>query len=448
MRSGRILIALLVTLGAVGVIVTGQEVYSRILYLGLLLILVSAAWSWLVTRPLDIQRRSRSLRANVGDMFEEHFEITNGSLLLALWIEVHNQTPIPGAAGSRLLTLVGGRQRRTYTARSWLTRRGAFPLGPTLLTSGDPFGLFRIQRQFPAAESLVVLPMIFEIASFLSPPGLLPGGQVIRRKATDVTPHASGVREYVPGDPMKRIHWPSTARRGQVMVKDFEQDPQAEVWLFVDAQETVHYQKGAGAVVEASNVDPLLFKLDAFLLGRRPDFHLPPSTLEYAVTISASLAHYFLDQRRAVGLITSGRAQTMIPAERGDRQEAKILETLAFVEAEGTLSLAGLVAAQGRGLPQGSSAILVTPSVSPELLAAVDDLQSRHLRPVVLLLMAETFGGPLGAERIMKSLTERRVPVCPIYCDADLGAALSSFSTTHAVQEPRTWQKPPLPHLT
>lgn len=441
MRSGRIFVALLILLGAIGAVVTGQEVYSRVLYLGLMLLLVSAAWTWLVTRPLNVQRRSRSLRANVGDMFEEHFEVRNGSLLLSLWIEVHNQTPIPGAAGSRLLTLLGGRQQRTYMARSWLTRRGAFPLGPTSLTAGDPFGLFRLRRQFPARESLIVMPMIFDIPSFLSPPGLLPGGQVIRRKATDVTPHASGVREYAPGDPMKRIHWPSTARRGQMMVKEFEQDPQAEIWLFVDAQEIVHFQKGGYEPLQA---DPMLFKVDAFLLGHRPDFHLPPSTLEYSVSVAASLARYFLSQRRAVGLITSGRAPTMIPAERGERQESKILETLAFVEAEGALSLAGLVAAQGRGLPQGSSAILITPSTSSELLVAVDDLQRRHLRPVVLLLMAETFGGPRGSDRILNSLSERRVPTCPIYCDADLGATLAGFSAAYHVQDTRTWRTLPL----
>ena len=78
----------------------------------------------------------------------------------------------------------------------------------------------------------------------------------------------------------------------------------------------------------------------------------------------------------------------------------------------------------------------------------MDDLQRRHLRPVVVLIMAETFGGPPGAERIIASLGERRVPVCPIYCDADLGMALASFSAAHHVQENHIWQRPPLPHLT
>jgi len=445
MRSGRILVALLILFGALGVAITGAEAYSRLLYLGILLVAVSAAWTRLVTRSLRVGRQTRAKRAKVGDILEEHFEIHNGSLLLNLWIEVLNQSSLPGASGSRLLTLVGGRQKRTYTARTWLTRRGAFPLGPTTLTSGDPFGLFRARRQFPAQESLIVLPMIFEIPRFHSPPGLLPGGQVIRHKASDVTPHSAGVREYMPGDPMKRIHWPTSVRRRQLMVKEFEQDPQAEIWLFLDAQASAHAEKAHQ--VENLRADALLFKVDALLLGRRPEFHLPPSTLEYAVSIAASLAHYFLGQRRAVGLVTSGRASTMITAERSDRQEAKILETLAFVEAEGKLSLAGLTAARAQRLPQGSSAILITPSVSSELLAAVDDLQRRHLRPVVVLLAAESFGGPPGAERLLRSLAERNVPVCPIYCDADLGAALSSFSNSPNPQDFRTWQRPPLPHL-
>ena len=446
MRAGRLLVAILILVGAAGAAISGAAVYSRLLFVGLLLVVVSALWSWAASRWLRVSRHTRTRRANVGDIFEEHFEVTNGSYLLNLWIEVLNESPIPGAAGSRLLTLVGGHRTRSYTSRTWLTRRGAFELGPTVLTSGDPFGLFRIPRNFPARESLIVLPMIFDLASFSSPPGLISGGPVIHRKAADVTPHASGVREYVPGDPMKRIHWPTTVRRGQVMVKEFEQDPQAEVWLFVDAQDTVHFEKRLPE--QDQSADPLLFKVDAFLFSKRPEFHLPPSSLEYSVTIAASLAHYFIGQRRAVGLVTSGRAYTAIPAERSERQESKILETLAFVEARSSLSVAGLVTAQGQQLAQGSSAILITPTVSPELLMAVDELQRRNLRPMVVLLTSRDFGGPPGTDKLMRSLTERNIPVCPIRRDDDLGAVLAAFASTSVSQDVHIWQRPPLPHLT
>ena len=438
MRVGRILAAILLLGGLIGTLVGASRIYTRFLYLGLLFVVASWLWTQISLRGITVNRRARNLRASVGDVFEEYFELSDESRLGKLWVEVVNESNIPKASGSRLFTMLGRKQRRTYIARSWLVRRGGFRLGPTRLISGDPFGLFRTERVFPAEHSLVVLPMIYEISSFVSPPGLLPGGQVIRRKALDITPHASGVREYVPGDPMKRIHWPTTARRGQLIVKEFEQDPQAEVWLFVDAHQDVHAEKP---------YDPPEFVTDGWMLGRRPEFELPPSTLEYAISISASLAHYYLGQRRAVGLVTATRQYRVIPAERSERQESKILETLAFIEAESELSIAGLVAAQAGQLPQGSSAILVTPTASPELLAAVDDLQRRNLRPVVVLLIANSFGGAMGGEKLYNSLFERGIPVCRIYCGADLSLELSGFSSTITTQDV-TWQRPPLSHLT
>jgi len=438
MRAGRILAIILLLGGLIGVLVGAGEVFTRFLYLGVLIIVVSWTWTQFSLRGVSVKRRTRSLRASVGDTFEEHFELANESRLGKLWVELSNESNMPGAQGSRLMTMVGAKQKRTHIARTWLDRRGGYRLGPTRLTSGDPLGLFRTERMFPAEHSLVVLPMIYEINSFVSPPGLLPGGQVIRRKALDITPHASGVREYVPGDPMKRIHWPTTARREQLIVKEFEQDPHAEVWLFLDAQRIVHAEKDS----DAHNAS-----IDGWLLDRRPRFELPPATLEYAISITASLAHYYLKQPKAVGLVTSTPQFRIIPAERSARQEGKILETLAFIEAEGMLSIAGLVATQAGQLPQGSSVVLVTPTVYPELVSAVDDLQRRSLRPVVVLLIADSFGGSKGGETIYNALLERNVPVCRIYCGADISMELSSF-TSHITSQDYSWRRPALSHLT
>jgi uncharacterized protein (DUF58 family) len=186
---------------------------------------------------------------------------------------------------------------------------------------------------------------------------------------------------------------------------------------------------------------------DGWIFDQRPEFKLAPSTLEYAISIAASLAHYFILQRRAVGLVTASHHYTIIPAERSERQESKILETLAFIEAEGDLSISALVAAQSGQLPQGSSAILVTPTVNPELLATVDDLQRRNLRPVIVLLMAKSFDGSTGSEKLSSTLLERNVPVCSVYCDADISLELSGFSS-NMVSQDYAWQRPPLSHLT
>jgi uncharacterized protein (DUF58 family) len=180
--------------------------------------------------------------------------------------------------------------------------------------------------------------------------------------------------------------------------------------------------------------------------GRRPKFKMPPSTLEYAISITASLAHYFISQRRAVGYVSAGQAFTVHSADKSERQEARILETLAFVEADGALSISALVAAQASQLPQGSSVILVTPTVRSDLLHAVDDLQRRHLRPVVVLLNTETFGGERGSDKLIVALRERRVPVCVIACDADLTQALSELPADLTSREMRTWRNPILSH--
>jgi uncharacterized protein (DUF58 family) len=435
MKSGRIFVALILFTGVVGVLITGAGVYSRFIYLGILLVAGSWLWTQWSARRLRFFRNARILRANVGDFFEEHFEVVNGSRVLVPWIEIFNRSRLPSASGSRLLTFVPGRQKRTYLARTWLTRRGAFTLGPTRVSTGDPLGMFRSTREIPSAQTLIVLPMLFELKSFSLPPGLLPGGQVIRRKSPDITPHAAGVREYTSGDAMKRIHWPTSIRRNQLMVKEFEQDPQAEVWLYLDSQSDAHREKP-----QRRDPDPV----ETNFFGRRPNFHLPPSSLEYAVSITASLAHYFIAQRRAVGYASAGQTFTVHQAERSERQEGRILETLAFVEADGDLSIAALVAAQASQLPQGSTAILVTPTVQPELLLAVDDLRRRYLRPVVILLDIQTFGGMRGTEKLVRALRERRVPVCVVACGDDLKQALSSLTTDFTPQELRTWQNPML----
>ncbi|HET9587361.1 MAG TPA: DUF58 domain-containing protein [Anaerolineales bacterium] len=439
MTPGRIFVFLIFAVGAIGTSVNGAVFFIRLLYLGSLLIILAWILRMIALNGIQVERQARSLRASVGDIFEEHFDVTNASRLPKLWLEVSNESSIPNATGSRLITFLRPRQRRSYTARTWLTNRGGFILGPTRITSGDPFGIFRVSRLYPASSTLMVLPMIFHVNQFLSPPGLLPGGKAIRRKSIDITPHAAGVREYVPGDPMKRIHWPTSIRRDQLMVKEFEQDPQAEVWLFLDTYKSVHFEKAADE--HASPVDDLL-------LLRRPQIKLPRATLEYSVSITASLAHYFLEQRRTVGLVTSlGRSYKVIPAERSERQEAKILEALAFVQAESAFTLPSLVTAQMGQLPQGSSAILITPMVWPELVIAVDSLQRRNLRAVVVLLMAQSFGSRGSNEDLAKSLEERNVPVCRVYCDADLSETLSSFANTAFSQE-LAWRKPVLSHLT
>lgn len=403
-------------LGWVAWAATDNVVFIRLAYAALFLLVGAGLWSAFLARGVQVRRDARLLRAGVGEVFEERFEVGVSTWPGCPWLEVVNQSALPGASGSRLLTRIGRREKRLYTARTLLTRRGAYPLGPTLVSAGDPFGLFPVEKRIPPAETLVVLPMTFPIAEFPPPPGLLPGGKTIRTKTADVTPHAAGVREYVPGDPMKRIHWPSTAKRGRFMVKEFEQDPQADIWLFVDARRGAHVSKPEQPPAA----------LDEKFLLRRPKVNLPCDTFEYAMSAAGSLAQHFLRSRRSVGLACSAARFTVLSSERGERQVGKMMETLAFLQPDGDIPVYGLVTMQAKLLPLGTGVILITPSAGPELLPAVEDLLRRHLRPVIVLLEAETFGGAApDLEAVSAALLAMNVPVCTLGYGDNLTTQLS-----------------------
>jgi len=401
--------------GLTGWIISGLLLYARLVYLSFALITGTAILAFFSMRGISLNRQARILRASMGDVFEEHFEVQNKAWYSCLWLEILNRSNLPMAGGSRLLTGIGAHQRRFYTARTLLHQRGAFVLGPTSMSSGDPFGLFTLRRQIPAGDTLVVLPMTFPIKDFPPPPGILPGGKAIRLRTSEVTPHSAGVRDYMPGDPMKRIHWPSTAHRGRFMVKEFEQDPQADIWLFMDAQQNV----------QASLPEKRpSFREDGWWL-RRPNLALPCDTFEYGISAAASLASYFLLERRAVGLACASGKSTIISAERGERQVNKIMETLAFLKADGKMPLLGLISMRAKLLPIGTGVIIITPSASPELMLATEDLQRRNLLPIVILIKANTFGGNVESESIISGLLGRNVPVCPIGFGDDLSIQLA-----------------------
>ena len=210
------------------------------------------------------------------------------------------------------------------------------------------------------------------------------------------------------------------------MVKEFELDPLAEVWILLDAEREVQAALPYSPPALATDV----------LWRHLTEPELPPSTEEYAVSIAASLGQYFLQRGRAVGLVGCGQSQSpnVLSPDRGGRQLGKILEALALLRAEGKLPISALATAQAQHLPRGSTVILITPSVREQVALTVDLLLRRGLRPVVVLLDTASFGGPPGTEALTTAITILGVPVCQVTNGADLGTALSMAAPALAIR--------------
>ncbi len=409
-----------------GLILSDQEIYARLSYLWAFLIAGNFMLSKIALRGISLKRTPRTLKGQVGEIFEETFEIENTGRFPRIWVEIEDLSTLPGGKGSRVLTLLGAKRSRTYVSRIKLTMRGAYSLGPSLIHSGDPFGFFPVSIEFPAKKELTVYPRIIEVRSFPSPLGLLPGGDSVRRRTHQITPNASTVREYSSGDPISRIHWKSTARRDRLMVKEFELDPLAEVWLFLDAQKSVHFAKKYNLDPDVGNV----------MLGKRVDNKLAPSSEEYIATIAASIARYFLEQDRTLALMVSGKFPNDLQPDRGARQFGKVIESLALMRADGELPFSAFVLNQARFLPQGSTIVLHTPSIDQELEFTTDALQRLGLRPIVILLDAQSFGGSAGSKRLKARIESINIPVMLISEGDDLEASLNVQSPQQLFYDP------------
>ena len=401
---------------------TGRPLAYSLAYLVTAVIGLSYVWALSNVTWVQVGRYTRGRRSQVGKLTEEQFEVSNRSFLPKLWLEVRDHSTLPGHDVSRVMNTLGGKKRQRWMTRTLCQQRGRFRLGPMTLTSGDPLGLFRLQRDLPATANIIVYPATVDLAAFAPSAGYLPGGESMRRRTHYVTTNVAGVRDYAPGDSFSRIHWRTTARTGELMVKEFELDPTADVWLFLDMDSTMHLS--APWQPESERRGP------AMLWREREKLELIPSTEEYAVTAAASLANHLLTRERAVGLIAYGRERELIHADRGERQLNKILETLAVIEARGHIPISQVIAAEGRHLSRNTVVIVITPSTAMAWVASLCDLRRRGVQGAAVLVAASTFVAADPWQAVQAELIASSIVTYVVQRDDDLGAALSRRAGT------------------
>jgi uncharacterized protein (DUF58 family) len=395
-------------------LITGRTFFFNVTYAFTGLLVFAFVWAWSSAHWLRLTRQTRSKRAQVGHYLDERFTVRNTGFLPKLWLEVYDHSTLPGHHASHVVSLLTRNSSVSWPVQTLCVIRGEFTLGPLRVVAGDPFGLFEVERSVGAVSQVVVYPATFPIARFNIPSGILPGGEAVRRRTHQITTNAAGVRDYMPGDSFNRVHWPSTARKDRMIVKEFELDPLADIWMMLDQEQAVH----AGGV----NVFTL-----ADLAYRGHGIGLPESTEEYGVATAASLAEHFIDRERSVGLATNGRHPERIQVDRGPRQLTKFLESLALTQPGVGMGFDQLLSIEGDQLSRGTTAILITPSTREAWVEAASRLLRRGLRVIAVLIDAESFGGHAGARHVSSRLAALRIPSVIIKQGDDIAGVLSSM---------------------
>lgn len=405
---GILILALLSFLAAQG---TGIRLFFHLFYLLLALLVLSYLWAWLNLRGLRVRRETFTNRTQAGEMARERLMIENLWPIPKLWIELRDSSDMP-LHGAGFVAYLPGSARRRWTIKTPCTIRGKFTLGPATVISGDPFGIFQLERRVEGVSEVLVYPATTALPGFVLPSAELPGGQDVKSRAYHVTPNVATIRDYQPGDSFNRIHWRSSARSGKLIVKEFELDPTADVYIVLDMQE-----RAQQSVVTARSrrAEP----------GR--ELRVAESTEEYGVQAAASIARHLLEQNRTVGFVSWGQHREVIPAERESRQLFKILEALAVLRAYGAQPLAEVLAAESTRFGRNCSLVLITPSLDERWVASLQQLLYRGVRAVVVQIDPQSFGGWRDSLTIRQRLAELRLPT---YCYSQ-GQSLSE-----ALQQP------------
>ncbi|MCB0037396.1 MAG: DUF58 domain-containing protein [Anaerolineales bacterium] len=418
--SRRTVVFILAILAFLSGLLTGRDLLFYASYFLGLTILVSFAWAWANMRYVNLSRLTRTRRTQVGRPLEERFRIENTSFVPKLWIEVRDFSNVPAHYASYVVNGMWSHARHSWRVTTMCQKRGRYQLGPMMLRTSDPFGLFTMERELDATTNVVVFPLTFEITNFVLPIGILPGGDALRRRTHYITTNASGVRDYAPGDSFSRIHWPTSARRDRLVVKEFELDPLADIWIVPDMALYDH--------VEDSTVEEgySLNRLDIPKWMKREEFTLPPTTEEYTVTVAASLAQYFLRLDRSVGMMAYGQVTEIVQPDRGERQLNRLLETLSVLRAEGKVYIENVLQAEAHLFPRGTTVIIVTPTTRPQWASAARQLKQRGLRVVTVLVNPASFGSTSkSAEQLYALLQASGTGAYMVNEGDDLTAALS-----------------------
>lgn len=346
---------------------------------------LSISWLAVSTRGLTFTRTAMGGRAQVGERIEERLALENHSWIPKLWVQVTDGSSLPGHHAG-YVSSVGSHQRIAWRARTLCSRRGRYTLGPVIASTGDPLGMFRRQLALAPEQQLMVLPPVLPLTTFDLFPGAIPGRGRGSQRSLQTTTNVVTVRNYVPGDPLTRIHWPTTARLGEMMVKEFDLDPTIDVLLLLDLDRDVQFGQDDS------------------------------STEEYGVTITASIAGYLLRQQElAVGLTVGGVRDGSLPLDRGERQLDRILELLAVVHPQEPVPLTQALALEATRLARNTVLIIITASTSLDWPSALHHLQRRGVRPLVISLDPHSFDERYGDNtRLCEALVAAGVPVTPI----------------------------------
>jgi uncharacterized protein (DUF58 family) len=364
---------------------------------------VARFWARHVMDGVSYQRIIPENRAFQGEKLSLTLRLINDKLLPIPWIEVRDPLP-EGVLIDEARTANTGSPGYVYLVRSthlsWYERinwpltletpqRGYYRIGPVRMNTGDIFGFNAVESDEEHWDPFIVYPRVYTLPE-LGLPAERPFGELKGRQRIFEDPsRISGLREYRPGDPMRRIDWKASARLQALQSKVYE--PSATMHLLV-----------------AVNVHTMTSSWQGF----------QPETLERVLSAAASVANHGFDTGYAIGLVANGSypesdRPMRVPVGRRSDQLMRVLEALAVIHPLTMASLETIIDREAQRFPFGATLVCVTSQMNDALAASLLQVSEAGHTVTVLSLADGEFAQHLGRIRVynlstvMKALESR-----------------------------------------
>jgi uncharacterized protein (DUF58 family) len=360
----------------------------------LLAAIVTRIWAGLVRGPVSVRHTVDPAPATEGERVRLRIEAARASRI-----------PVGSIVARGSLGRLGGYEGRleghgrTAAADVYLGRlpRGQFRISDAQLVIGDYLGLESIPIAVdPLGATVTVNPRLVELPALFSDAGRLGGSgrRLLLRRPAGFDFHS--VREYAQGESLRRVHWPTTARRGQLMVKELEDTPRDTVVVLLDS-------------------DP------AGACGEPPD-----SSFDDAVRAAGSILRAYATRGRKAALVTTGAESAMAQVSSLSEDFRAALGLLAAAEPNAHSRLPRWLAHEQTRTAQAGELVVVTANLEPAAVNALLAVASRRLLSVVWIDSPSYAGRPTRAATGSLRLASLGIPMAVVRRGDDLAAALDA----------------------
>ncbi len=333
---------------------------------------VSYFLGWYTLRGLQFEREAPT-PVWEGEETSITYKITNPSRIARFFVsieEIHDPDVESISMNPSLFNIKGGATEEVKNTVRF-KRRGVFESGSFEVSALDPLGVFSFTRNIASETETVVYPMARQLGQTLSNGSISLGwNEATKNARAGDGVDTFGVRGYLPGDPLRHIHWRQTARTGTLTVVEYEE-------------------------TQAVNLRIVLDTTKSAIVGQHAD-----TSLEYAIRVAATIARDAVQSGAGIELVTADTSSSGTIAgwngligQRGIGQLYKIMDALARVEAQSKVSAGQLLESCVNSVPLGTTVIVICLQYEPSLSDVIVNCLARGIAINVLYIDPSGFPG-------------------------------------------------------